>query len=372
MKKQKFLGVLMAAALGLGVLAAQTDASAATREEISKICVKSAGGFHYWNKESESFKALTAFVKEATNKKSANFIPVEDRIAVFDLDGTLVCETAPSYFEWMLYLERALRDPQYKPTAEEREYALTIQRAIDRVGIPNLKPGQKSSSLPQNLDVGEATAQEKVFAGMTLGEYDAYVRNFMEGPVAGLKNLKRGEAFYLPMAEVVSYLNANKFKCFIVSGTDRQTLRVLVQGALPIEMDNIIGTDVDYVATHQGDKKPLGYLYQKDGDEVLRGEFAVKNLKMNKVSAIVREIGRQPVLAFGNSSGDGSMFNYTLTGNRHKSLAFALLCDDLQRELGSRDKAESMRKSCEKYGWTPISMRDDWKTIYGEQVKKAR
>ena len=169
------------------------------------------------------------------------------------------------------------------------------------------------------------------------------------------------------MVEVVSYLNANQFKLFVVSGTDRQTLRILVNGVMPFEMDNIIGTDVWNLASHQGEKDGLDYLYTKD-DEVIRGEFVLKDIKMNKVSNIAREIGKQPVLAFGNSSGDSSMLNYTLMNNKYKSLSFALLCDDLEREFGDMAKADNMRASCEKYGWIPVSMRDDFKTIYGKNV----
>ena len=96
----------------------------------------------------------------------------------------------------------------------------------------------------------------------------------------------------------------------------------------------------------------------------------IKNLQMNKVTTIVQEIGVQPVLAFGNSSSDASMLNYTIYNNSYKALAFMLMCDDLKREYGNEQKAEKMREGCEKYGWICVSMRDDWKTIYGDHVKR--
>ena len=95
----------------------------------------------------------------------------------------------------------------------------------------------------------------------------------------------------------------------------------------------------------------------------------MKCLQMNKVSAIVREIGFQPVLAFGNTLSDASMLNYTINGNRYRALGFMLLCDDLEREYGNMEKAEKMRRDCKRYGWIPVSMRDDWKTIYGDGVR---
>ena len=91
---------------------------------------------------------------------------------------------------------------------------------------------------------------------------------------------------------------------------------------------------------------------------------------MNKVVNIFREIGRQPVLAFGNSKDDASMLNYTITGNKYKSAAFFVLCDDLERELGDTAKAEKCRKLAEENGWYGISMRDDFKTIYGDNVQR--
>ncbi|MBO6203474.1 MAG: haloacid dehalogenase-like hydrolase [Selenomonas sp.] len=360
MRSKKLCAAILAATLGFGFMTSAPSSEAATRAELARISVNQKGtNFQYWNKEAKSYQALISYVKDVTNPKSQNFIPVEDRIAVFDLDGTLICETTPSYFEWMMYLERALNDPTFTPKAEDREYAKVVKKAIYETGIPG------------DMERKEAKSQASVFAGMTLPEYEAYVKKFMETPAEGMNNLKRGDSFYLPMVEVVSYLNANKFKIFVVSGSDRQALRILTDGIMPIEKDNIIGTDVWNLASHQGDTDGLDYLYEKN-DEVIRGEFVLKDVKMNKVSNIAREIGKQPVLAFGNSSGDSSMFNYTITNNKYKALAFSLLCDDTKRELGNIKKADKMRASCEKYGWIPVSMRDDFKTIYGDNVTRAK
>jgi trehalose-6-phosphate synthase len=103
---------------------------------------------------------------------------------------------------------------------------------------------------------------------------------------------------------------------------------------------------------------------------VLGGNFIIKDLKMNKVTAIVQEIGIQPVLSFGNSTGDAAMAEYTTTNNKYKSLAFMLCCDDLERENGNVEKADQMEQLCQQYGWIPVSMKNDWKTIYGEGVTR--
>ena len=103
---------------------------------------------------------------------------------------------------------------------------------------------------------------------------------------------------------------------------------------------------------------------------VFGGDFIVKNLKLNKVIVIMQEIGQQPVLSFGNSTGDASMAMYTITNNPHKSLAFMLCCDDTVRENGDKAKAEKMASLCKQYGWVAVSMQDDWNTIYGDKVTR--
>ena len=103
---------------------------------------------------------------------------------------------------------------------------------------------------------------------------------------------------------------------------------------------------------------------------MLGGEFLIKNLKMNKVAVIAQEIGVQPVLSFGNSTGDSSMAEYVTSNNPYKSLAFMLCCDDLERENGNTEKANKMLALCEEYDWVPISMKNDWTTIYGPGVTK--
>lgn len=107
-------------------------------------------------------------------------------------------------------------------------------------------------------------------------------------------------------------------------------------------------------------------------DTIQYGGLDRVNEKMNKVSSIVREIGIQPVLAFGNSSGDYSMFRYTLKDNPYKAEVFNILCDDTQREYGRPERAERDKKTSAENGWNTISMKNDWKTIYGDNVKKTQ
>ena len=350
---------VLACALSLAVsFSCVYGAEAASRTEISQISVNKQGSnFKYWQKEAASYQALISYVKDVTNKKSANYIPLEDRIAVFDMDGTILCETAPYYFGQMLIIDRTLHDDSYTPSAEDKNFATELE-----TWLKNNKTGEKpkGSSSPHFASI---------FAGMTYPEYDAYVQNFMKKSVDGLSNMVWGEAFYMPMVEVIKYLQANDFQVYIVSGSERQLVRLLVSDLLNIPREHIIGMDNEILAAHQDGADGLKYIYRND-DHLVRGQFINKNLQMNKVVNIFREIGRQPVLAFGNSKDDASMLNYTITGNKYKSAAFFVLCDDLERELGDTAKAEKCRKLAEENGWHGISMRNDFKTIYGDNVQR--
>lgn len=356
MKLKKIASGILA---GLIALSASFGVQAATRSEIASINVTKPADFKYWAKNSMAQRRLVRYVQDVTNKRSKNFIPVEDRLAVFDMDGTILCETAPYYFEWMLYLDRALYDKNFTPSPDDKNYAQEIENAI-----------RVTKKFPKNVDVDEAKSQENVFAGMTPQEYENYVKTFMEKPVEGLTNLKYGESFYLPMVEVIKYLQANDFTVYIVSGSDRPTCRILACDLLKIPTNNVIGSDPKIISVNQDENDGGNYVYKKD-DYLIRGHLIEKNLKMNKVSYIAREIGKQPVLAFGNSSGDTSMLNYTISGNKYKSAAFFVLCDDLDRELGNIQKAESGAKLASENGWISISMKNDFKTIYGDKVKRT-
>lgn len=308
-----------------------------------------------WNDQAPAKQALVAYVSAATNPKSPDFIPVENRIAVFDLDGTLMLETDPTYFDWLLFEHRVLDDPHYAASDEQIQAA----RASREEGLfPELSAARERM-------VSEA------YQGLTVEEFYDFIRSFMQEDQPGFVGMKRGDIFYKPMVEVVNYLLQNQFTVYISSGTDRLTVRPLVAANLPaIPAKQIIGSDSTVVARRQGDTDGLAFTFEKGDELVLGGKNLVKNLQMNKVVTIVREIGAQPVLAFGNSSSDASMLNYTLNGNKYKALGFMISCDDLEREYGNMQKAEKMRTESQKYGWISISMRDDWKTIYGPHIQR--
>ena len=334
---------------------------AATREEVSAIHVATAADFQYWNRDSQTLKKVTQFVEEATNPNSPHFIPVADRIAVFDMDGTFYCETAPLYFQETMFLHRALEDKEYQPDKKMAAFAAKVQPKI--MNKTGLSP-EENKKLVAYLT--------KAYAGMTPEEYRAYVREFMQPNETGLTNLRRGEAFYLPMVEIISYLVNNDFAVYIDSACGSDTTRELVEGVIPIPPDRILASDFVYTTTNMGREKADGHFYDRHGEKVvISGERLIENGQTAKIFSILKQIGKKPVLAFGNSMGDSGMFEYTLQDNKYSSAAFCVLCDDTQRELGNTAKADKMKKTAVQRGWNTISMRDEFKTIYGENVTRV-
>ena len=336
-----------------------TSVTASVVSETSQT--KETNALSLWTENAPLKSELTAYMKAITDENSADFIPVENRIAVFDMDGTLCCETDPGYFDHKLLYHRVVEDVDYKDKAsdEEKETAEIIKTYFE------------TGEYPSGLDVKHGTAVATAFKGMTTEEFDAYVKAYRDEPMESYTNMTNGQAFYKPMLEVVDYLQANDFKVYIVSGTDRLITRGLAEGVIDIPLSQMIGSDENLVASGQGDKDGLDYTFTKDDKVITGGEFLVKNLKMNKVSVIEQEIGVQPVLCFGNSSGDAAMANFTINNNKYKSAAYMLCCDDTERENGNVEKADKMRKSCEENGYTAISMKNDWTTIYGDSVTKT-
>ena len=317
-----------------------------------------AAALSLWTDEAPARAALVSYVEAVTDPDGPDFIPPEGRVAVFDLDGTLFCETDPNYFDYMLLVHRVAEDPDYREKAGEAERE-TVRKILEM---------NETGVAAKGLETDHGRAVASAFAGFTPDAFDRYVRDFKRTPMPSYPGMARGDAFYRPMLQVVDYLRANGFAVWVVSGTDRFIVRGLVAGSpLAVPPDRIIGSDETVVAAGQGAADGLGYQLSAGEPVVLGGRFVVKNLKMNKVSAIVREIGIRPVLAFGNSTGDSSMATWVTDGNPRRALAFMLCCDDVVRENGNPEKAARMRALCERNGWIPVSMRDDWKTIYGDR-----
>ena len=316
--------------------------------------------FESWNK-CEALTALQAYVEDVTNPKSPNYISEEDRIATFDMDGTFVGELYPTYFEYTLLEYRALDDADYRDKAPE-DVRTAAQNIRDFV--------RKGVALPDHFDMIHAQAAAKAYAGMSLAEFDAYVKAYAAKQANGFTGMTYGQSFYRPMLEVFEYLKDHGFTYYVVSGSDRFICRALVE-SIGIAPNRVIGMDVRLVSSSQGNVAGVNYTMGKEEDLVRTDELIIKNLKTNKVLQISQEIGKVPVLSFGNSGGDSAMHNYCLSNSKHRTAAFMLVADDEARDHANREKALSLAQKWRDSGYHVISMRDDFKTIYGPEVVKV-
>lgn len=305
----------------------------------------------YWKADSTAMASVISFVASVTDKNSKDFVPEDNRIAVFDMDGTLYGELFPTYFDESLLLHRLLHDKSYQASEEDLAWAKEAEEA--------LLHGQPEPDSPRS---GAQMAAE-AFSGFTVEEYRAYVREFMKTPAAGFENLTYGEGFYLPMVELVKYLSEHGFTVFISSGSERSLARELIEDTLGewIPPYHVIGSTFSLEASGQGDKEGRKYTYTPEDTVLMEGSLVSKNQKMNKVVTIIDEIGVSPILVFGNSSGDLSMAEYAV---QHGGKAYMLLCDDTVRDYGNLETAASFAEACRKLGFETVSMRDEFETIY--------
>ena len=300
---------------------------------------------------------LSQFIAKINSAES--YVPKEDRVAVFDLDGTLFQETDETYDDWKLYYYRVYNDTTYNSTDEQKQIADAILKS------------SKDNVMPEDLNYKVASTYTQLWNNFTVEEYQKYIKDFIDKPADGYNNMKRGDAFYKPMLELIEYIQKNDFQVYITSGTDRYQVRAVVDGHIDIPPSNVIGSEYEIVAKNQGNVSGHEYTYNKANDDFrFNSKFNRKNLKTNKVIGIIREIGKHPLLSFGNSGGDKDMANYVVNNKKYPSLAFMVCCDDTVRERGNPTKAEEMKQNCQKNGWIPISMRDDWLTIYGQNVTR--
>ncbi len=311
----------------------------------------------YWAADSQAAESLRNYVTKVTNKQDAeNFIPVQDRIAVFDMDGTLTCETYYTYYDTMMFINYCLVDHPERVSDELKAAALAIE--------PGYTAGEE---LARNF--------AKAYAGLTIKELYDYAVEFGQKQTDSFENMRYIDGFYEPMVEVVKYLYENDFTIYVVSGTERTTTRAIVANS-PIKdyvkPAHVIGTEFEVkVKGYEDIPSNMDFKYA-DGDElVFTGGFIQKDLNANKTIWIEREIGQYPVLAFGNSGSDTSMMNYALDkSNPYPSEAYMVVADDAEREWGKQDWAEKS-EAYKEQGYVPISMKNDFLEIYPEPIKRG-
>jgi len=302
-----------------------------------------------WN-EGKAKQSIIAFVEKVTTPGSPNFVPVPDRIATFDNDGTLWCEQPmPVQLYFALDRVKALA-PQHPEWKTKEPFASILKGKVKTA-----------------LAGGNHALLELVMAthtGMTTAEFTQIVKDW----IATAKHPKTGklytETIYQPMKELLGYLRANGFKTFIVSGGGIEFMRPWAEQTYGIPPEQVIGSSVK-TKFEMRDGKPV---------LVRLAELNFVDDKGGKPVGINQHIGRRPVMAFGNSDGDKEMLEYTQGGSGARFMLL-VLHDDAAREyaygpaLGLPDVrlgafTPALYEEAKKDGWTVVSMKDDWKQVF--------
>jgi phosphoglycolate phosphatase-like HAD superfamily hydrolase len=303
-----------------------------------------------WN-DGAAKQAIVAFVKDTTDPGSPNFVPEAERIATFDQDGTLWVEK-PMYSQVIYCLDRVPAVVKEKPELANVEPFKTVLSG-DREAIARL-------SMEDLVKILAAT-----LTGMSIEEFRAEAAKWLDTARDPRWKRPYTELTYLPMQEVLRYLRANGYKTYIATGGGQDFVRVYVERVYGIPPEQVVGT--------AGATK---YGYGKDGKPFLTKEpkLLLNDDNAGKPEGIHLMIGRRPVAAFGNSTGDREMLEYTRAGSGAR-LAMLVLHDDAVREyaygpaLGLADSKvgtfpQALYDEAIKNGWTVISIRNDWKRIF--------
>jgi len=296
-----------------------------------------------WN-QSPSKATILEFVSRATQDGGPDYVPADERIAVFDNDGTLWSEQ-PFYFQLAFAFDRvkalAAQHPEWK---DKQPFKGVLENDVDAV----LAGGEKAL-----IELVMAT-----HAGMTTTEFEHIVTDWIStARHPGTGRLYTAMVFQ-PMLELLEYLRANDFKIYIVSGGGIEFMRPWVEAVYGVPPEQVIGSSIKV-------KYEL-----RDGEPVLQRlpELDFIDDKAGKPVGIHKFIGRRPVAAFGNSDGDLQMLQWTAAGD---SLRLMLLVHhtDAEREYAYDRKShvgklDQALDEAERRGWTVVDMKRDWKVIY--------
>ncbi|NIK59246.1 haloacid dehalogenase-like hydrolase [Kribbella shirazensis] len=298
-------------------------------------------------------QAIVDYVGRAVQEGGAQYVPPSERIAVFDNDGTLWCEK-PMPVELGFILQRLAEMAEQDPSLRSRQ---PWQAARDKdyawLGGVITKHYHGDDSDVKVLLGGIVQA----FAGMSVDSYAELAGSFLlTTPHPTLGRLLR-ECTYLPMVELLHYLEAHGFTTFIASGGDRDFMRPVTEDIYGIPAERIIGSST-------------GLRYQDDdagGSLVYQAEMDVFDDGPLKPVRIWSRTGRRPVVACGNSNGDIPMLRYA--GHpKCPGLRLLVLHDDEDREFSYTAGAEKSLEQARAQDWTVVSIKNDWSTVFAEPL----
>jgi phosphoserine phosphatase len=294
-----------------------------------------------WN-EGTAKTSILAFMDAVTDTISPNFLPVQDRVAVFDMDGTILLEKPyPVNFDVIIRMlvKQMTNDPsltQKQPYKAIHEQDWAYFDTISEYG-----------------DNGLFSILMNATLGYTEGQYKDFIQEYFKTVTDKRFGKPYDKLVYVPVVQLIKYLEDNQFEVYIVSGSDPQFTRVFCEDAMGIPAQNVIGTTIltKWVETDTGS-------YFVRVHEIVQPI----NDEGGKPVNILNKVGKVPVVAVGNSGGDYHMLEYSK--NSPVSLQMIVNHDDSAREYVY--DYEKMKKMCQDKGWQEISMKNDFKVIFGD------
>lgn len=294
-----------------------------------------------WN-DTPTKASIIKFVQDTVKT-----VPEKDRVAVFDMDGTLVCEK-PLWLEMNVAQTHMFRKTETDPTlvtnplyAAAYNYGLNPSSANMAVIEKNVQP----ILLESYNDVPQET-------------YVSTVEKFIRETQNPNYHIALKNTFYQPMVELIQYLMANGFDVYVVSGSEEGLIWGVCKGTLPLERDHLIGSRLALLPD-----------YEQEGVLIRSNVFyAPTNLANGKTANIYYEIGKKPIFACGNSVDDFGMLSYASTNTKYKSMSMLVNHDDPEREyvynINDRHEAVDWQASVQYKNWHVISMQKDFKTVF--------
>jgi phosphoglycolate phosphatase-like HAD superfamily hydrolase len=329
----------------LAGLAALPAASATLRSAAAQ-----AGLLPSWN-DGPAKQAIFDFVRATIDRTSPSYVLPEDRIAVFDQDGTLWVEH-PLYTQFVFCLDRVPAVVAQKPALKNTEPFKTVLSG-NREAIAKLSA--------QDLEkIAAAT-----LTGITVEQFGAEVRTWLERARHPRWNRPYTDLVYQPMIEVLQYLRSNAFRTYIVTGGGQDFVRAYADKVYGVPPEQVVGTALATKFGHDKDGKP---------ELIKEPKLLFVDDHAGKPEGINLMIGRRPFAAFGNSTGDRDMLEWTAAGTGAR-LKMLVLHDDAAREYAYGPAAglpdskvgtftQALYDQAMKSGWSVISIKNDWKRIF--------
>jgi phosphoglycolate phosphatase-like HAD superfamily hydrolase len=287
--------------------------------------------------------AIVDFVGRVTTEGGPDYVEQQERVAVFDNDGTLWCEK-PMYIQLDFLIRRFAEQAKADPSLRERQpYKAAAEDDLKWFGEAVTKHYKGDDTDVKPLVGAILTAHHEI----TVEEHRSRVESFFaeaKHPTLGRPYTSCG---YRPMIELLRYLEANGFTCYIVSGGGRDFMRPVTGLLYGVPPERVVGSSV-------------GLIY-RDTDVFTTAQPEFLDDGPMKPVRLWSRIGRRPILAAGNSNGDIEMLEFT------RGMRLLVLHDDKDREFDYTAGAEKALERAAKDDWTVVSVRNDWTTVFSDQ-----